>query len=208
MEQSTHPNPTSSTGRRHPAQCEYLIERHGQDKVGFMTVTVKSAGDPGKAVSSLQRLTKKRIFKAHFPNHLWVMGVSAVGRIHFHILLCCAFNIAKGFDLESHLAALSETGEFQGLFQFRYEEEFYRGNRWGPLVDLQFLSPVQISFSESCGRHHSGRFLGEVETSDETVGDTTGTFRLHLPRGLDGGEAKHILDTASLDVVIESVPGW
>ena len=68
--------------------------------------------------------------------------------------------------------------------------------------------PWQFIFEESSGADHRGRFIGEVEISGGIFGDAAGTFRLRIPRGLEGGEPHHILDTATLEVTIESVPGW
>ena len=101
------------------------------------------------------------------------------------------------------LQDLSDNPSFQGLFQFNFEEALAK--RLGKAVDMRFTEKADFSFSNS-GDPLSGRFHGTVDSPDGPGGETTGTFRLHLPNGLDRRDAARLLDHASLEISIETVP--
>lgn len=98
---------------------------------------------------------------------------------------------------------LADSPSFQGLFQFNFEEALAR--RIGKAVDVCFTQAAEFSFSDS-GDPRSGRFHGTVDSPDGPRGETTGTFRLHLPNGLEGRVAAHVLDSALLDISIDTIP--
>ena len=98
---------------------------------------------------------------------------------------------------------LAASPSFQGLFQFNFEEALTR--YVGKAVDVRFTQEPDFSFADS-GDLHSGRFHGLVDSPDGPGGETTGTFRLHLPNGLEARDPGRLLDQASLEVAIDTLP--
>ena len=98
---------------------------------------------------------------------------------------------------------LAESPSFQGLFQFTFEEALAK--RLGKAVDVSFTNGADFSFADP-GDPHTGAFYGTVDSPDGLCGETTGTFRLHLLDGLDGRDATRLLDSASLEVSIDTLP--
>lgn len=103
------------------------------------------------------------------------------------------------------LQHFSETGPFQALFQFRFEEAI--NLRVSPPLDLHFPSPVRFAFAPAFPRHLRGHFTGDLEVDGGAPGDTAGSFRLELKRTVGFGPAEQVLDEASLYLKVYRFPG-
>jgi hypothetical protein len=76
----------------------WLIERHGLERIGFLTLTfarhIVSYKEAQKALHSLMT----GVLKARYPEHIIVMERMTSGRIHYHLLVVMAEDIRTGFD--------------------------------------------------------------------------------------------------------------
>jgi hypothetical protein len=76
----------------------WLIERHGLERVGFLTLTfarhVVAYKDAQKALHSLMT----GVLKGRYPEYIIVMERMESGRIHYHLLVVMAEDIRTGFD--------------------------------------------------------------------------------------------------------------
>jgi hypothetical protein len=76
----------------------WLIERHGLERMGFLTLTfarhVVSYKEAQKALHSLMTAVLRR----RYPEYIIVMERMSSGRIHYHLLVVMAEDIRSGFD--------------------------------------------------------------------------------------------------------------
>jgi hypothetical protein len=107
-----------------------------------------------------------------------------------------------------NLEELIESGPFQGLFQATFQEDFTsRFLIRNDCPDLRFSRAARIVLVKEEDGRYSGRFEGEIETSNDHVGEATGTLLVTLPNGLDTGDGTRILESATMKVSIEKAPG-
>ncbi len=134
-------------------------------------------------------------------------------------------------DSRESLQRLARSLEFDAFFLYILGKEFCRTIRG---INLMIRGRLTVDFKESDGLEHHGQFAVPVETSGGAIptepnvearrteagpgalggqesmsgptGQMGGTFTLRVPRGLDGGEPRHILDTATIKIQIEFFP--
>jgi hypothetical protein len=79
----------------------WLIERHGLERIGFLTLTfarhIVSYKEAQKALHSLMT----GVLKARYPEYIIVMERMTSGRIHYHLLVVMAEDIRTGFDFRA-----------------------------------------------------------------------------------------------------------
>ena len=100
----------------------WLIERHGLERVGFLTLTfaryVVAYKDAQKALHSLMT----GVLKARYPEYIIVMERMESGRIHYHLLVVMAEDIRTGFDF----AAVKRGNYGSASDYLRREWKFWR----------------------------------------------------------------------------------
>jgi len=100
------------------------------------------------------------------------------------------------------IAELLASETFALLFHHEYCEQSMRQNREYAYT----MGEPTFTIEASDGRVTTGRFLGQAEVEGGPHGATSGAFTLTLPDGLDAGDARAVLDNATLSVRIETAP--
>ena len=100
----------------------WLIERHGLERIGFLTLTfarhVVNYKDAQKALHSLMT----GVLKKRYPEYITVMERMDSGRIHYHLLVVVAEDIRTGFDF-----AAVKRGDYRSATAYlRREWAFWR----------------------------------------------------------------------------------
>ncbi len=126
------------------------------------------------------------------------------------LMACCDFiyevdAAAEEAPSPEALDQFSQTGPFQALFQFRFEEAV--NLRMSPPLDLYFPKPVVFTFAPAFPRHLRGHFTGVVEVEGGAAGETAGSFRLALKRAIDSGMPEEVLDGATMQLTVYRFPG-
>jgi hypothetical protein len=102
----------------------WLIERHGLERIGFLTLTfarhVVNYKDAQKALHSLMT----GVLKKRYPEYIIVMERMDSGRIHYHLLVVMAEDIRTGFNF-----AAVKRGSYSSASPYlRREWSFWRSN--------------------------------------------------------------------------------
>jgi hypothetical protein len=100
----------------------WLIERHGLERIGFLTLTfarhIVSYKEAQKALHSLMT----GVLRVRYPEYIIVMERMTSGRIHYHLLVVMAEDIRTGFDF-----AAVKRGDYRSASVYlRREWSFWR----------------------------------------------------------------------------------
>uniref|UniRef100_UPI003B968B6E rolling circle replication-associated protein n=1 Tax=Eikenella corrodens TaxID=539 RepID=UPI003B968B6E len=75
-----------------------FIDRHGIDRVGFLTLTfADDVKDPKEAQRRFNSL-RTNFLKHHYKHYIRVVERTKTGRIHYHLLVACKENIRRGLN--------------------------------------------------------------------------------------------------------------
>ena len=78
-----------------------LVEKHGVERVGFLTLTfARQVVDYKEAQKALHSLMTG-VLRLRYPEHITVMERMDSGRIHYHLLVVMGADIRTGFDWEA-----------------------------------------------------------------------------------------------------------
>ena len=144
-----------------------MCERHGIEKVGFLTLTFRDhVLDPKEAQRRLNSLTTG-VLKPRYGEHIRVFERQKSGRIHYHLLVAVSADIRSGVDF----GAIAR-GDYRSAPEaLRREWAFWRATakRYG--FGRTELLPVK-STTEAIGRYvgkYIAKHLGARETRDRRV---------------------------------------
>ena len=77
---------------------EYMAEKYGLETLAFTTLTFPFVVTCMKEAQKLFNILQTAFLRDVFPNAIWVKERDDEGKIHFHGLTSCGFDIRTGFD--------------------------------------------------------------------------------------------------------------
>lgn len=133
----------------------WLIERHGLERIGFLTLTfarhIVNYKDAQKALHSLMT----GILKKRYPEYIIVMERMDSGRIHYHLLVVVAEDIRTGFDF----AAVKRGVYHTATAYLRSEWAFWR--RMAPKYGFGRTELLPIKKTAKGVAKYVGKYIGK-----------------------------------------------
>lgn len=132
-----------------------MIERHGIEHVGFLTLTFREHVIDAKEAQRRMHSLRTGVLKPRYGEVITVMERQKSGRIHFHSLVACAGDIRTGIDF----AALASRDYRSAPEALRREWAFWRSTarRYG--FGRTELLPVR-SCAQAMGKY-VGKYIGK-----------------------------------------------
>ena len=140
-----------------------MMERHGLEKIGFLTLTFKRHVVEYKVAQKALHSLMTGVLKPRYPEYITVMERMASNRIHYHLLVVLAEDIRTGFDF-----AAVKTGDYQTASPYlRREWAFWRltAPKYGfgrtELLPIKKTAPVVARYIGKYLAKHIGKRLPE-----------------------------------------------
>lgn len=95
------------------ANVQLLIERHGINRIGFLTLTFARHVVAFKQAQEALHSLMTGVLKRRYQKYIVVMERMTSGRIHYHLLVLLSEDIRTGFDF-----AAVESGKYQSASRF------------------------------------------------------------------------------------------
>jgi hypothetical protein len=145
------------------AKCAYaftlnvlwLIERHGLERIGFLTLTfARHIVDYKQAQKALHSLMTS-VLKKRYPEYIIIMERMDSGRIHYHLLVVVAEDIRTGFDF-----AAVKSGDYRSASAYlRSEWTFWR--RTAPKYGFGRTELLPIRKTAKGVAKYIGKYIGK-----------------------------------------------
>lgn len=163
---ATQPPEFSPSARRTAyalqANVKGFVERHGIERVGFLTLTFADHVLVPKEAQRRQNSLSTNVLRKRYVEHLRVFERQKSGRIHYHLLVALHDDIRTGCDFEAFAR-----GEYRSApAALRAEWSFWRRTAKEYGFGRTELLPVRSSI-EAIGRY-VGKYIGKHLTARES----------------------------------------